>query len=242
MSLFRILPIVAIGVAVFLGKDAFKENLNVVSKVQNAATSGIEIDAVADVVMTEFLETTRLPADDFSKFLRENIQIGKGSKEGRDRSKDPWGTPYKLQVLKYGYEVLSAGPDKQWGTKDDIKATRSLKEAPGGLAVTPEAYEKKVIPAVTNQVKAVANSRPSNGSLPRQTAEETERKVLEFQKRQAENGSPAYQYEMALRYLEGRGVELDPVKGRELLEKAAQNGNQDAIFKLKGLESGKKSN
>jgi hypothetical protein len=241
VSLFRILPIIAVGVAVFLGKDAFKENLNVVGKVQNAATSGIEVDAIADMVMTEFLENTRLPVDDFSTFLRENSQVGKGNKEGRDRTKDPWGTPYKLKVVQQGYEVLSAGPDAQWGTEDDLKAARSLKEVPGGLAVTPDSYDKKAKPAAAmNPSKPVVSTKPANGSLPRQTAEETERKVLEFHIRQAESGAPAFQYELGLRYLEGRGVELNAAKGREWLEKAAQGGNQDAVQKLKALDAGKK--
>lgn len=239
MSVFRILPILAVGVAVYLGKDAFKDNLNVVGKVQNAATSGIEVDAIADIVMTEFLENTHLPVEDFGKFLRENSQVGKGGKEGRDRTKDPWGTPYRLKVVRYGYEVLCAGPDAKWDTPDDVKAARSLKEVPGGLAVTPEAYEKKTATAA-NPGKPVVSAKLANGSLPRQTAEETERKVLEFHIRQAEAGSARYQYELGLRYLEGRGVEQDPVKGREWLEKAAAGGNADAVLKIKALEAGKK--
>lgn len=241
MSLFRILPIIAVGVAVFLGKDAFKDNLNVVDKVQNATTSSVEVDAIADIVMTEFLENTHLPVEDFSKFLRENTQVGKNKKEGRDRSKDPWGTAYRLKVVQYGYEVLSAGPDTQWNTEDDLKAARSLKEVPGGLAVSPEAYSKKDKPLVANPPKPTAASvKPPNGSIPRQTAEETERKVLEFHIRQAEAGSARFQYELGLRYLEGRGVELDPAKGREWLEKAAAGGNEDAVLKIKGLDAGKK--
>jgi len=241
LSLLRILPIIAVGVAVYLGKDAFKDNLNVVDKVQNAATSGVEVNAIADIVMTEFLENTHLPAEDFSKFLRENSQVGKNKTEGRDRSKDPWGTPYRLKVVQYGYEVSSAGPDAQWNTEDDLKAARSLKEVPGGLAVSPEAYDKNAKPvAVANPSKPVVTSvKPPNGSLPRQTAEETERKVLEFHIRQAEAGSARFQYELGLRYLEGRGVELDPAKGREWLEKSAAGGNEDAVMKIKGLEASK---
>lgn len=232
MSLFRILPIIAVGVAVFLSKGAVKDNLDIVGKVQTATTSGLEVEGICDLVVSEFLEEGRLPADDFSKFLTTNTQAGKG-RDTRDRSKDPWGSPYKLKVVTYGFEVLSAGPDAQWGTDDDIRATRSVKEMPGGLGVMPEAYGQKPKPAIVpNQPLVVSKAAP-----PKQTAEETERKVLEFQKQQAEKGSGYAQYEMGLRYLSGRGVEQDVAKGREWLEKAALNGNSDAQRKLKALDA-----
>jgi hypothetical protein len=232
MSLFRILPIIAVGAAIFLSKGAVKDNMDVVGKVQTATTSGLEVEGICDLVVSEFLEEGRLPADDFSKFLTTNTQVGKG-RDTRDRSKDPWGTPYKLKVVTYGFEVLSAGPDAQWGSDDDIRSTRSLKEMPGGLGVTPEAYgQKPKLAVVPNQPPVARKAAP-----PKQSAEETERKVLEFQKQQAEKGSGYAQYEMGLRYLEGRGVEQDAAKGREWLEKAALNGNSDAQRKLKALDA-----
>ena len=33
---------------------------------------------------------------------------------------DPWGTPYRISVNDQP-TVISAGPDKQWGTSDDLK-------------------------------------------------------------------------------------------------------------------------
>ncbi len=238
MSFLRILPIIAVGAAIWLGKDAFKDNLDVVGKVQNATTSGLEVDSICDLVITEFLEEGRLPADDFSKFLASNSQTGKGQVK-RDRSKDPWGTPYKLKVVVYGFEVQSAGPDAQWSTDDDIKAARSVKEMPGGLGVVPEAYDKKTKVAATPNSAQPTSTRSTSPA--KQTAEETERKVLEFQKQQAEKGSGYAQYEMGLRYLEGRGVEQDAIKGREWLEKAAQNGSSEAKRKLQALDgAGKK--
>lgn len=234
MSLFRVLPIIAVGVAAYLSKGALKDNLNVVGKVQNATTSGLEMEGICDIVAGEFLQEGTLPVDDFGKFLIANTQQGKG-RETRDRSKDPWGTPYKLHIVQYGFEVQSAGPDAQWGTKDDLTTGRSLKDIPGGLGVTPEKYGRKP------KVVAVPDSQPvvpvaRQTAPPTQTAEETERKVLEFQIYQAARGSGYAQYELGSRYLEGRGVEKDPIKGREWLEKAAKNGNKDAINKLEALD------
>ncbi|MCR9205162.1 MAG: type II secretion system protein GspG, partial [Halobacteriovoraceae bacterium] len=33
--------------------------------------------------------------------------------------KDPWGTPYKYKNIKNKIDLLSAGPDRVWGSEDD---------------------------------------------------------------------------------------------------------------------------
>ncbi len=37
-----------------------------------------------------------------------------------DNPKDPWGTPVKVQRQRWAYVVTSAGPDRQFGTPDDL--------------------------------------------------------------------------------------------------------------------------
>jgi hypothetical protein len=34
---------------------------------------------------------------------------------------DPWGTPYSLQITRDSIVIISAGPDKERGTTDDIR-------------------------------------------------------------------------------------------------------------------------
>ena len=43
-----------------------------------------------------------------------------------DPSVDFWGTPFKGQPARGGFTLTSAGPDKQFGSKDDIKTTENV--------------------------------------------------------------------------------------------------------------------
>lgn len=61
--------------------------------------------------------------------------------------------------------------------------------------------------------------------------------VLQLDQEKAAEGSALYQYRMGRRYLTGNGVEKDLAKARELLEKAAGQGNQDAATELAKLSA-----
>jgi hypothetical protein len=41
---------------------------------------------------------------------------------------DPWGTPLSIQGSSQSVTITSAGPDKKFGTSDDIIETRSLSQ------------------------------------------------------------------------------------------------------------------
>jgi hypothetical protein len=62
-----------------------------------------------------------------------------------------------------------------------------------------------------------------------------QRKTIEFQKQRAEAGSDTAQYDLAMRYLKGDGLERDAAKARRWLEKSAKSGNTLAAKKLKEL-------
>ena len=48
-------------------------------------------------------------------------------------------------------------------------------------------------------------------------------------------GSALYQYRMGRRYITGNGVEKDPAKARDMFQKAADQGNEEAAAELKKL-------
>jgi hypothetical protein len=74
----------------------------------------IEADAVSN----------GLPAPErYSGYLRDSGGYTLG---GRDMSQDPWETPYTLSIEGDTYSVRSAGPDKEYGTEDDVFITRSV--------------------------------------------------------------------------------------------------------------------
>lgn len=65
----------------------------------------------------------------------------------------------------------------------------------------------------------------------------SERDLIAWQKKRAEDGSDNAQYELGVRYLKGDGVEQDAKAGREWIEKSAKAGNAKAIKKLEELKA-----
>jgi hypothetical protein len=51
---------------------------------------------------------------EFQSFLAKQIYVQRAGL-------DPWGTPYSLQITRDSIIILSAGPDKERGTADDIR-------------------------------------------------------------------------------------------------------------------------
>jgi TPR repeat protein len=60
-------------------------------------------------------------------------------------------------------------------------------------------------------------------------------KQLEFYKKRAEEGSDHAQYELGMRYLDGKGTPPDKKLAREWLAKAAKQGHSQAAKKLNEL-------
>lgn len=66
---------------------------------------------------------------------------------------------------------------------------------------------------------------------------EADRKALEFQIKRAESGSASAQYDLAVRYLEGKNVEPDEAKAKLWLQKSAAQDYGPAKKKLQELEA-----
>lgn len=229
MSLLKLMPIAALVLAGGTGVQALKKNADVIGKAKSVATQTVEMQGIADAVAMAHTETETLPLDNFPAFLKANLREAKGGSK-RDRSKDVWGTEYRLALVANGFEVRSAGPDQQWSTDDDLK--KFYESAEIGRA--------QPSPAVTRT--AMASSRPPapRGTAPAshqptQSPEETQRKVLENQKRLAERGYPSAQFDLGRRYLRGDGVPKDSNTARQWLQKAVQNGSADAAQLLQQL-------
>jgi len=123
-SLLKMLPIAVIGFVAYQNSTALKKGLDVVSKVQTTLAS-VEINNIARAIRIDYEDSHRLPLDNFSQFLKQNMVEASG-KSTRDHSRDSWGTPYRLQQTATGFAILSAGPDKVWETADDIRQEFTL--------------------------------------------------------------------------------------------------------------------
>lgn len=83
-------------------------------------------------------------------------------------------------------------------------------------------YGSVYVPELTEAQKAqVAQAKSSSDA-----------KVLAWHKELAEKGDAYGEYKMGIRYLNGDGVDKDPVKAKDLLSKAAAQGNKDAADAL----------
>lgn len=244
--LLKILPLAAAaGVAVMNG-DALKKSLDVVDKVRSAATSGVEMQGIAEALARDFVDDKNLPVEDFGGWLKENMRQ-KDGRETRDKSKDPWGTEYRLtvDVPKNGFSVLSAGPDTNWKSEDDLNYFYSLTGIEGKNAISTElakraqsqASKQGVSTAAgtsgstkssapgTSSKKAVATSPPK----PAQSAEERLSNTIEFRKKRAATGEAQASFDLAINYYTGDGVEKDYEEAKRLLEQAVKNASTETL-------------
>jgi hypothetical protein len=232
MSMFKVLPLAALAGAGVLGTKAMKKSTEAIESVGVAATLNVEMAGIADAVAMAYTEEERLPLHNFSEFLRANLREAKGGNK-RDRAKDPWDTEYRLVQVGTGFDIRSAGPDKAWETKDDLtrfydlSGIGSVPLGGGGASGASRATSR------SPSARAAHAERQAGPPADRQSPEETAQKVLDFHKRMAASGSPAYQLKMAERFLTGDGVERDLDQARHWLQKSADGGNEEAAAKLK---------
>ncbi len=101
---------------------------------------------------------------------------------------------------------------------------------------TPTAVNPRVQPA--RPVMRVVPPAPQDPAKVRAEKEATLRRIVEFQKKRASEGSASAQYELGARYLKGDGVEKDEAIGRKWLETSAKAGYGPAAKKLQELDRG----
>jgi hypothetical protein len=127
MLLSRFIPLVVLGGVGVHSGGAIKDRLS--------SVMGVSEKVVTKQRMISIIETARLKlASDeplsfksdasFRAFVRKNIRI-KGNDKA-DSSLDMWGTPFKGKLNQRGLTISSAGPDKKFGTTDDIIDTQDV--------------------------------------------------------------------------------------------------------------------
>jgi hypothetical protein len=249
-ALLKLLPVAALGVVGYVNKDSLAKSLDVITKVQSAATAGIEMQGIANAVANEYADSGTLPLNNFGEFLKEHM-MEKGGRETRDKSRDMWGTEYRIAARRdrNGFEITSAGPDKSWSTSDDLAFFYSLtglggKNASLTAAPTSDGGRAAAGKSATGggaQRKSASTVSGTAATPPKtQSPEETTKKVVASQMDRAEKGSAQAQYDLGLRYLTGDGVETDANIAEYWLRKAAEQGHSQAKSKLGKADAGKK--
>ena len=96
----------------------------------------------------------------------------------------------------------------------------------------------RAVPPASGTTNAVPAPPPP--ADPEKAKQETLKKTIEFEKKNAEKGSAWAQYSLGLRHLTGDGVEKDEAAARKWLEAAAKNNDSRAKKQLEELNEKKK--
>ena len=133
-----LIKLAIIGLVVFIfvkftkiGKDQFAYVMNITGTVVTQQ----EVSALCRMIYAEFVvNEERFPNRSdalWTEYIRSRMQT---NARGRDKGQDIWQTAYRVQVFKEvhgrggqtGFSVISAGPDREFGTGDDISASATF--------------------------------------------------------------------------------------------------------------------
>jgi hypothetical protein len=121
MGIFKLMPLMAVTAGAAANQDEMKAQVEKYTGLVMGVAVQVELHQISRTLYAELASGDKLPdAYSFEDYLRKNFQTQRGSE--RDISRDFWGTPYHLTTDDRGFEVISAGPDQQFGTDDDLSA------------------------------------------------------------------------------------------------------------------------
>lgn len=98
-----------------------------------------------------------------------------------------------------------------------------------------ELLQSNTPPATTFQALPAPDPRSAVVYRPSLDKGDVERRVVAFQRKRADEGSPSAQYQLGLRYLRGEGVPKDSGEARKWLSLALKSGHTQAKRKLAEL-------
>lgn len=127
MLLSRLIPLVVLGGVGVHSGGAVKDRLSSVMGVSEKVVTKQRMISITESVRLRLVTDDDLNFNSdaaFRKFVRKSIRI-KGNDKA-DSSLDMWGTPFKGKLTQRGLTISSAGPDKKFGTADDIVDTQDV--------------------------------------------------------------------------------------------------------------------
>lgn len=119
-SIAKLLPLMTLVGGGVASKDKISLQVEKVIHYTEIVAVQSEINDLAKIAYLDFTTDGRasLNIENFADYCRKNLLAKEGS--NRDTSKDFWGTEYKLEISEKKFRIVSAGPDRQFGTDDDV--------------------------------------------------------------------------------------------------------------------------
>lgn len=94
----------------------------------NATAATASVKSIDEAVITyKIRHNGKLPSS-LTALIEESGDKEPILKGGEGALQDPWGNEYKLEIKGSRYWVVSAGPDGQFGTEDDIRSDKTAKK------------------------------------------------------------------------------------------------------------------
>jgi len=121
-TLVELLVVVAIlGILGAIGMQGVTSHIETTRK--TAAKAGV--DNVKGAVTSYMIAKKKsTPPSDLSVLISDNGEEDPFLEGGEGALVDPWDTEYKIEVKGKRFVVISAGPDAQFGTEDDIRSDK----------------------------------------------------------------------------------------------------------------------
>jgi hypothetical protein len=127
MLVSRLVPLLVMGGIGIHSGPAIKERMSGMLGIAEKTTCRQRMVALMEAATLAAATESEIPVADQKKFrawVRRAIRI-KGQ-PGADSSLDPWGIAYYGQMSGTTLIITSAGPDKKFATKDDIRLSQNV--------------------------------------------------------------------------------------------------------------------
>lgn len=120
--LFKLMPLMAMAGIGAAGMPAMRAQVEKFQDMTRVTAVQMELQGISKVIYLEYIAEDRLPPPETIAGL---IKANMSAPGDRDVTLDMWDTPYAYRPLmqgtvEVGYEVISFGPDRTFGTEDDI--------------------------------------------------------------------------------------------------------------------------
>jgi hypothetical protein len=119
----KIIPLITVAGGTAASSPQIKAQLEKILETTQTVAVQQEVNDIAKMVYLDVVGEHAPKPEEFAAYLKKNMRAANGG--ARDTSLDIWGTPYGLvyDTANHVVYVISAGPDKQYNTADDVYAS-----------------------------------------------------------------------------------------------------------------------
>lgn len=103
-------------------KEALTARLAFVLDLRYSMVTQMDLTTIMKQVQLDAAGEQNYEIKDFRKFIEQNLD----KNDSRDVTVDGWGTPYQHEIKNARVRIASAGPDKTFGTADDLEVSGNL--------------------------------------------------------------------------------------------------------------------